>query len=52
MNADLCSKKKYDRYKMWISKRWERDNRYYEAHLKRDLSDWIAARNLGGIGSL
>ena len=37
---------------MWISKRWERDNRYYEAHLKRDLFGWIVARNWGRIGTL
>ncbi len=34
----------------WVSQRWQRDSRYYEAHLKRDLFGWVVVRNWGGIG--
>lgn len=33
----------------WVSHRWHRDTRYYEAHLKRDLFGWVVVRNWGGI---
>ncbi len=32
---------------LWLSKRWERDTRYYEAHLKQDLFGWVVVRNWG-----
>jgi len=34
----------------WVSLRWEKNTRYYEAHLKHDLFGWVIARNWGGIG--
>ena len=36
--------------KEWISHRWQRETRYYEAHLKKDLFGWVVVRNWGGIG--
>ena len=34
----------------WVSRRWQRETRYYEAHLKKDLFGWVVVRNWGGIG--
>ncbi len=31
--------------KPWVSLRWEKDTRYYEAHLKQGLFGWVIARN-------
>lgn len=34
----------------WHSHRWQHNNRYYEAHLKRDLfGGWVVVRQWGGI---
>lgn len=35
--------------KQWITHRWHKESRYYEAHLKRDLFGWVIVRNWGGI---
>ena len=35
---------------MWISYRWQRETRYYEAHLKMDLFGWVVVRFWGGLG--
>lgn len=39
-------------YKNWIKRRWEKDTRYYEAHLQQDLwGDWIVTKVWGKKGS-
>ncbi len=36
----------------WIRLRWEKDSRYYEAHLHQDLwGDWVLTRVWGQRGS-
>ena len=35
----------------WLKHRWEKDQRYYEAQLTRDLFGWILMRSWGKIGT-
>jgi predicted DNA-binding WGR domain protein len=36
----------------WIRRRWEKDTRYYEAHIQRDLWDgWTVTRVWGTRGA-
>lgn len=36
----------------WLTSRWEKATRYYEAHVQQDLwGEWLVVRTWGGKGS-
>jgi len=35
----------------WLKHRWEKEHRYYEAHLTHDLFGWVILRSWGRKGT-